>query len=426
MQVDNIEKNKCKLTFEVDADRFAEGLRHSYNKNKGRINIPGFRKGKAPRQIIEMHHGADVFYNDAYDFVLTDAYEAAAEASGLEIVARPEIDVLEASAEKGVVFTAVVYTKPEVGLGTYKGISFEPQNVEVTDEEIDEELNKLQDKGSRVITVTDRPIQKDDIVTIDFTGFIDGEPFEGGRSEDFELTIGTKTFIDTFEDQLIGKNIGDDVQVNVNFPEGYHAAELSGKPAMFDVAIKEIKAKELPTIDDDFAADVSEFETIEELKNSLREKLASGKEAQAKQAKEQTLVDKLIESTQIDLPDVMVEERIDQMMRDLAQDMNQRGINPEDYFRYTGTNPAVLRNNYKIHAEKHVRARLALLEIAKAEGFQASTEEVGDEFAKISEAYRIPKEKLMTIMSDKEKKELSKDIIVRKALDIVVNSAVEA
>ena len=424
MQVDNIEKNKFKITFEVGAEKFAEGLRHSYNKNKSRINIPGFRKGKAPRQVIEMHHGHDVFYGDAFDFVLPQAYDDASAQCGLDIVARPEIDVLEVSPESGVVFTAVVYTKPDVGLTGYKGLSYEAPNTFVSDDEIMGELKKLQDRNSRVITVTDRAVENNDIVTLDFTGYMDGEAFPGGHSTDFDLTIGSKTFIDTFEEQLIGLQVGDEKQVHVNFPEEYHAQELAGRPAVFEVTIKEIKAKELPEIDDDFAADVSEFETIDELKESLRVKLSETKEAEAKRAKEQALVDKLIETTQIDLPQVMIDERVDQMMRDLASDMQARGIDPSDYFRYTGATPEAIRSTYRDPAEKHVRARLALLEVANLENLTATEEEIDAEFDKISEAYRIPKEKLMTVMADKEKKELTKDIAVRKALDLIVDSAV--
>ena len=424
MQVDNIEKNQYKITFEVDAQEFAKGINHSYNKNKGHFNIPGFRKGKAPRQIIEMNHGAEVFFQDAFDFVLPEAYGKAADESGLEIVARPEIDVLEASIDKGVVFVANVYTRPEVGLSSYKGLSYEPVSAFVNDDEINAELEKLQDKNSRIITITDRPIQNDDTVILDFEGFVDGVPFEGGKAEDFELVIGSKMFIDTFEEQLVGLAVGDSKQVNVTFPEEYHAEALKAKPAMFEVTIKEIKSKEMPALDNDFAADVSEFETIEELKDSIRAKLLEAKELQAKNAKEQAVVDQLINAAQIDLPDVMIDERVDQMIRDMANDMQSRGLDMETYFRYTGTNIEALRDNYRNHAEKHVRARLALTEIAKLEGFEASEEEIDAEFDKISAAYNIPKEKLMTIMSDKEKKDIAKDIVVRKALELLVDSAV--
>ena len=424
MQVDNIEKNQYKITFEVDAAEFAKGINHSYNKNKGHFNIPGFRKGKAPRQIIEMNHGAEVFFQDAFDFVLPEAYGKAADESGLEIVARPEIDVLEASTDKGVVFVANVYTRPEVGLSSYKGLSYEPVSAFVNDDEVSAELEKLQDKNSRIITVTDRPIENNDTVILDFEGFVDGVPFEGGKAEDFELVIGSKMFIDTFEEQLVGLAVGDNKQVNVTFPEEYHAEALKAKPAMFEVTIKEIKSKEMPALDNDFAADVSEFETIEELKDSIRAKLLEAKEIQAKNAKEQAVVDQLINAAQIDLPDVMIDERVDQMIRDMANDMQSRGLDMETYFRYTGTNIEALRDNYRTHAEKHVRARLALTEIAKLEGFEASEEEIDAEFDKISAAYNIPKEKLMTIMSDKEKKDIAKDIVVRKALELLVDSAV--
>jgi len=424
MQVDNIENNQFKLTFEVGAERFAEGLNHSYNKNKGHINIPGFRKGKAPRQIIEMHHGADVFYNDAFDFVLPEAYEKAAGESGLEIVARPEIDVLEATKEKGVVFTAIVYTKPDVGLSSYKGLKYKPVTIFIKDEEIDEELKKLQDKNSRIITITDRPVKDGDTVTIDFEGFVDGVPFEGGKASDFELVIGSKMFIDTFEEQLVGTSIDESVQINVNFPEEYHAEALRAKPAMFEVTVKEIKSKEMPELDDNFAADVSEFETIDELRESIHAKLLEASETKAKQMKENSLVDQLIEGAIIDIPSVMIDDRVDQMIRDMANDMQARGIDMESYFRYTGTDIGQLRQNLRVNAEKHVRARLALLEIAALEGFEATEEEVDAEFDKLSAAYNIPKEKLMTVMSDKEKKDLSKDIIVRKALEVLIDSAI--
>ncbi|MCL2617843.1 MAG: trigger factor [Defluviitaleaceae bacterium] len=426
MQVDNIEKNKYKLTFEVSAQRFAEGLKHSYNKNKGRINIPGFRKGKAPRQVIEMNYGKDVFYADAFDFVLPDAYDEAREQSGLEIVASPEIDVLEVEPEKGVVFTAIVYTKPEVGLTGYRGLSFEPSSTVVSDGEVADELKKLQDRNSRVTTVTDRAVQHGDIITLDFTGYMDGEKFPGGQSSDFELEIGSKTFIDTFEEQLVGLQIGDTKQVHVNFPEEYHAQELAGKPAMFDVEIKGIKAKDTPELDDDFAADVSEYDTLDALRDSIRTRLQDVKETQAKRAKEQTLVDKLIDATHIDIPDVMIEERVDQMMRDLATDMRSRGIDIENYMQYTGSTPESVRQTYRLPAEKHIRARLALTEIAGMENLAASDEEISAEFDKMAEAYGIPKEQLMSVMSGKEKAELAKDIVVRKALELVVDSAVQA
>jgi trigger factor len=357
--------------------------------------------------------------------VLPEAYEKAAETSGLEIVAQPEIDVEEATIEGGVVFSAVVFSKPEITLNQYKGVSCDIADTSVSDEEINQELERLQERNSRVLTVTDRPSQHGDIITVDFTGYINNEPFEGGQSSDMDITIGSGRFIDTFEEQLIGYFAGDRLMVRVTFPHDYHSEELRGQPAEFDVAIKDVCVKELPVIDDDFAADISEFETISELKDSLRNKLTEAKTSTAKMKKEQDLVDKLVQATHIDVPEVMIKERVDQMIRDLVGDMNARGISAENYFRYTGTTSATLRNNYHAIAEKHVRARLILLEIAKLENLAASEEEINEEIQKFSEAVKIPVDQLSELMSNKEKKELSKDITVRKALDIVVNLAEE-
>ena len=366
--MEKIEKNKVKLTFSVDAARFEEGMQYSYNKNKSNIAVQGFRKGKAPRKLIEAQYGKAVFYDDAINFVMPEAYETAVKENNLDVVSRPEIDVT-AIDENGVSFTAEVYTKPEVKLGDYKGLKYTKMDEEPTDEEIDAELKKEQEKNARIVTVTDRPVQNGDIATIDFKGFMDGEAFEGGEGKDFDLEIGSHSFIDTFEDQLVGKNVGDDVEVNVTFPENYGQASLAGKPAKFEVEIKDIKVKELPELNDEFVQDTTEFENLNEYKNEIAGKLIVAKKQQAKNKMEEDLVTALVEGCEMDVPQVMIDNDIDMKIEDFSRNIQSQGLSLDVYLQYMGQTVESMREAYRPMSEKQVKARLALEAVANAENF---------------------------------------------------------
>ena len=364
--MEKIEKNKVKLTFSVDAARFEEGMQYSYNKNKSNIAVQGFRKGKAPRKLIEAQYGKAVFYDDAINFVMPEAYETAVKENNLDVVSRPEIDVT-AIDENGVSFTAEVYTKPEVKLGDYKGLKYTKMDEEPTDEEIDAELKKEQEKNARIVTVTDRPVQNGDIATIDFKGFMDGEAFEGGEGKDFDLEIGSHSFIDTFEDQLVGKNVGDDVEVNVTFPENYGQASLAGKPAKFEVEIKDIKVKELPELNDEFVQDTTEFENLNEYKNEIAGKLIVAKKQQAKNKMEEDLVTALVEGCEMDVPQVIIDNDIDMKIEDFSRNIQSQGLSLDVYLQYMGQTVESMREAYRPMSEKQVKARLALEAVANAE-----------------------------------------------------------
>ena len=423
--VEKIEANKVKLTFSVDADRFEEGMKYSYNKNKNKINVQGFRKGKAPRKLIEAQYGKAIFYDDAINFVLPDAYESAVKENGLDVVSKPEIDVT-AIDDNGVTFTAEVYTKPEVKAGTYKGLTFEKPDLEVSDEELELELKKDQEKNARIITVTDRPVQDGDIATIDFKGYIDDVAFEGGEGKDFDLEIGSHTFIDTFEEQLVGKSIGDDVTVNVTFPENYGKTDLAGKPAKFEVEIKEIKYKEYPELNDEFVQDTTEFETLEEYKNDIVGKLLAQKQIAAKNAKQESVLTQLIDNTEMDVPDAMIENDIDIKINEFSRNIQQQGLSLDMYLEYMGQNIQAMRDAYRPMSEKQVKGRLALEAVAKAEGFDATEEEIDAEIKRIAESYGMEYDKLKDVIREEDRKNLIEDIKVQKALDFVTDNAVEA
>lgn len=384
--MEKIEKNKVKLTFSVDAARFEEGMQYSYNKNKGNIAVQGFRKGKAPRKLIEAQYGKAVFYDDAINFVMPEAYETAVKENNLDVVSRPEIDVT-AIDENGVSFTAEVYTKPEVKLGEYKGLKYTKMDEEPTDEEIDAELKKEQEKNARIVTVTDRPVQNGDIATIDFKGFMDGEAFEGGEGKDFDLEIGSHSFIDTFEDQLVGKNVGDDVEVNVTFPENYGQASLAGKPAKFEVEIKDIKVKELPELNDEFVQDTTEFENLNEYKNEIAGKLIVAKKQQAKNKMEEDLVTALVEGCEMDVPQVMIDNDIDMKIEDFSRNIQSQGLSLDVYLQYMGQTVESMREAYRPMSEKQVKARLALEAVANAENFTVEEADLDAEVEKIAKAY---------------------------------------
>ncbi|MDR2903554.1 MAG: trigger factor, partial [Clostridiales bacterium] len=395
--VEIMETNKVKVTFRVSPDVFEKGIQQAYNKSKGKFNLPGFRKGKAPRKFIEINYGKDVFYQEALNIVLPDAYEAAIKENELATVSRPEIDVQELTAEEGAVITAEVYLRPQITATDYKGLSYKPFDTTVTAEEIEAELTAAQEKNARVISADDRAIQNGDTVDIDFEGFIDEEPFEGGKAQGYELVIGSHSFIDTFEDQLIGKKAGDDCEVNVSFPENYGKEELAGKPALFKVSVNEVKYKELPEINDEFAQDVSEFDTLAEYKEDIKAKIEEKKTEQAKSEKENQVIKAMVEKTPFDLPQPMVETQIDSMVKDFANLLRQRGMDIETYAQYTGMTIADLRKSYAENAELQVRARLCLESIAKLENIEATEEDMNAEIDKMAASYRMDRAKLLEI-----------------------------
>jgi trigger factor len=425
MKTENLEINKYKLTFEVDAVKFEEGIQKSYNKNKSKMHIEGFRKGKAPRKVIEVQYGKEVFFDDAINFVLPDAYEIALKESKLDVIARPEIDVEEISIENGIVFTAIVYTKPEVVVEDFKNISYKPLTIEATDEEVNNELNASAEKNSRVITVTDRAIQLGDLTSIDFDGSVDGVQFDGGLGTDFELEIGSKTFIDTFEEQLIGKNIGDDVLVKVTFPQEYHAEDLKGKQAEFKVKIKDVKVKEMPKIDDEFAQDVSEFDTLKDYKNSIIEKIKEAKTKEAEIDKENQVVTGLIERANMELPQVMIENQVSQMIEDFSNKIRQQGMNMDMYLQYMGQTMESMRDVYRDNAETQLKGRLALEAVATQMNFEISQEEVKEEMERMAGQYNMDVSMLESAMREEDKESLKMDLKVKKAVELVISHAKE-
>lgn len=426
LTVENLEKNMAKLTIEVSADQLQDAIKQAYLKQKKNISIPGFRKGKAPQAYLEKMYGADIFYQDAANILIPDAYADEVEASDLEIVSQPEIDVVQLEKGKPFIFTATVALKPEVTLGEYKGVTVDKIEVEVTEEDIEAEIKKDQEQNARTITVEDRPVAMDDQVTIDFDGYVDGEQFEGGYAEDYPLTIGSHSFIDTFEDQLVGKNIGEDVEVQVTFPEEYHEKSLAGKPAMFKVKIKEIKKKEYPELDDEFVQDVSEFKTVDEYKEDVKARLTAKKESEAKSMKEDAVVDKVIENATMDIPEAMIEQQQNQMLQEYAQQLSYQGLSLEQYMQFTGMTPDVMKEQIKPQALKRIQSRLVLEAVVAAEGIQVSDEEFDAEMKKMAEAYQMEEDKLKELMGDREKESITLDIAVQKAVEFIVNEAKEA
>lgn len=424
-KVENLENSMAKITIEVSAEDFEAAMVKSFNKNKNKISIQGFRKGKAPRKMIEKLYGPEVFYEDAANFAIPDAYETAAKECGLDIVSRPDIDVVDIGKDKPFVFTATVAVKPEVELGDYKGIEVEKQEVKVMAADVNAELDRVREQNSRIITVEDRAVKKDDIAVIDFEGFVDGEPFEGGKGTDYSLTIGSHSFIDTFEDQLIGKKVGDKVDVNVTFPEEYHAEELKGKPALFKVEIKEIKMKELPKLDDEFASEVSEFDTLKEYKASVKKTLTERRKAQVKTEKENKVIEKAVENAKVELPAPMVDEQVSQMVNEFASRLQQQGLSIDQYMQMTGMQPQMLMDQMRPEAETRIKTRLVLEAVAKAENVKATAKDIEKEIEKMAEMYNMEVDKLKEMFGDAEKDQLSQDIAVQKAVDLLVKEAVE-
>lgn len=423
LQVEKLEKNMAKLTVEVPAEQFDKAVKAAYDKNKNRFNIPGFRKGKAPQAMIEKMYGAGVFYEDAANDAIDASYPDAMKESGLEIVSRPEIDITQIEKGKDFIYTATVAVKPEVTLGEYKGIEVEKADAAVTDEDVEKELKKVQDQNARLVSVEDRAVEDGDQTVVDFEGFIDGQPFDGGKGTDYPLTIGSHSFIDTFEEQLIGKNIGEECEVNVTFPAEYHAKELANKPAMFKVTVKEIKVKELPELNDEFASEVSEFETLDEYKEDTRKKLAEKKEKAAAAENENHVVEKVVANASMDLPDAMVDNEVMNMLQDTAQRMQSQGISFDQYMKYTGMTVDTLKEQMKPQAVRRIQTRLVLEAVAAAENIQISDERVDEELQKMADAYKMEVEKLKEYMGEFEKEQMKKDLAVQEAVDFLVAEA---
>ncbi len=425
LTVENLEKNMAKLTITVPAADFIEGMKLSYNKKKSKFSVPGFRKGKVPQNYLEKAYGPELFYEDAANTCIDKTYADAMDESGLDIVSRPEIDVTQMEKGKDFIYTALVAVKPEVTLGDYKGVEIDKVDVEVTDEDVEAALLNEQKQNARNIPVEDRPAKMDDEVTIDFEGFVDGKAFEGGKGENYQLKLGSHSFIDTFEDQIVGKNIGDEFDVNVTFPEDYQAEDLAGKPALFKCKLNGIKETQLPELDDDFAADVSEFDTLDEYKNDLKETLKAKKEKEAKNAKESLVVDKIIEGAQMDIPEPMINTQKEQMLNEFAQQLSYQGLSIDQYFQFSGMTKEKFLETAEPEAIRRIKSRLVLEAVAKAENIEVSDDDLNAELEKMAETYQMEPDKLKDMVGDEEKKAIRLDIAVQKAVDLVRDAAVE-
>ncbi|MCI9493247.1 MAG: trigger factor [Lachnospiraceae bacterium] len=425
VQVENLEKNMAKLTVEVPAEELDKAIQAAYMKQKSKISVPGFRKGKVPRAMIEKMYGVEIFYDDAVNDILSKEYPKAAQESGLEIVSRPSIDVVQIEKGKDLIFTAEVAVKPEVTLGDYLGVPVKKADISVTEEEVSAEIEKERESNARMVTVEGRAVEEGDTVVIDYEGFADGVAFEGGKGENHPLVIGSHAFIDTFEEQLIGKNAGDAVTVNVTFPEEYHAPELAGKPAMFQVRINEVKAKELPELDDEFAQDVSEFDTLAEYRESVHKKLIERKENEARRLKENEVIEKIIEGSQMEIPDAMVQTQAETMVDEFSSRIAQQGLSMEQYMQFTGMTQDKLMEQMKPDALKRIQSGLVLEAIAKAENIEVAQEDVDAEITTMAEMYGMEADKLQEIMGDSEKDSIKKDLAIQKAVELIVEKAQE-
>lgn len=424
LQVEKLEKNMAKLTIEASAEELEAAIQKAYLKNKGRITLPGFRKGKASRKMIEKMYGAGVFYEEAANNLIPEAYsKAVEEAKDLEIVSQPSIDVVQIEAGKPFIFTAEVALKPPVTLGEYKGLEVEVPSAQVTDEEIQAELDKEREQNSRVLDVDDRAVEQGDIIKLDFEGSVDGEAFEGGKGEDYELTIGSGSFIPGFEDQLVGAKIGEEKEVNVTFPEEYHAKDLAGKAAVFQCTVKEIKVKELPELDDEFAQEVSEFDTLEEYKEDIKKNLTERKEKEAKAAREAAAVEKAVANAQMEIPDAMVNGQVRQMADDFARRIQSQGLTVEQYFQFTGMDSEKLLAQMRPEALKRIQNSLVLEAIAKAEDIQISDERLEEELVKMAETYKMELDKLKEMLGDYEKENMKKDLAIQEAVKLISEAA---
>lgn len=422
LQVEKLENNMAKLTIEVPAEEFDAAIKTAYNHNKGKFNIPGFRKGKAPQAMIEKMYGAGIFYEEAANAVIDASYPKAAEECENEIVSSPEIDVTQIEKGKAFIYTATVAIKPEVTLGEYKGVEVEKVSAEVADSDVDA-VEAARHKNGRLITVEDRPVADGDNTVIDFKGFIDGKAFDGGEGIDYPLTIGSHSFIDTFEEQLIGKNLGDKCEIEVTFPEEYHAPELAGKPAKFEVTIKEIKMTELPELNDEFASEVSDFETLAEYKDDIRAKLQDKKNREAATENENRVIDKVVENAQMDIPQAMIDTQARGMVEDYARRLQSQGLNINDYMKYTGMTADKLMEQMAPQALKRIKTRLVLEKIVELENIQVTDEAVYQQIGKMATSYQMEAEKLNELLGEKEKEQIKEDLKVQEAVDLLVSEA---
>lgn len=423
LQVEKLEHNMAKLTIEVPAEELEKALETAYQKNKNKISVPGFRKGKVPRNMIEKMYGPAIFYEDAANELIPDAYEKALDECEEEIVSAPKIDVTQIEKGKDFIFTAEVAVKPEVTLGKYKGIKVDEADLAVTEEEINAQIEKERENSARTISVEDRPVKDGDITTLDFEGFVDGVAFEGGKGTDYPLTIGSGSFIPGFEEQLIGAELNKEVEVNVTFPEDYHAKDLAGKPATFKCKIKDIKEKELPELDDEFASEVSTFDTMAEYKEDVKKSLEMKKADAAKIAKEEAVIDAVIEDAKMDIPDAMVETEQRQIIEEFSQRMRMQGLTMEQYMQFTGMTPQALMDQTKPQALKRIQSRLVLEAVAKAEDLKASEEDYAAEIKDMSEKYQMEEDKIKEMLGEKGKKQVEEDLAIRKAVDFLVDNA---
>lgn len=425
LQVEKLEGNMAKLTIEAPAEEFEQAIDKAYQKNKGKLSIPGFRKGKVPRKMIEQMYGKEIFYEEAANTVIPSAYAKAVDECTEEIVSQPTLDIVQAESGKPFIFTAEVALKPEVMLGKYKGIELEKADTTVTDEEIDAAIEKERENNARTISVEDRAVKDGDLTVIDYEGFVDGESFEGGKAENYPLTIGSNTFIPGFEEQLVGAELDKEVEVHVTFPEDYQESTLAGKAAVFKCTVREIKEKELPELDDDFACDVSEFDTLAEYREDVKRTLTEEKEAEAKAEKEEKVIEAIIEEAQMDIPEAMLATQQRSMADDFAQRLQMQGISIDQYFQFTGLTKAALLEQLKPQAEQRIKTRLVLEAVAKAENIEVSEEEYEEEIKKMAEAYQMTEDKVKEMIGKFEQKSIRGDIRVRKALDLAVENVIE-
>ena len=423
--VENLEKNMAKLTIEVPADEFEKALQKAYEKQKGKITLNGFRKGKAPRAMIEKIYGAGIFYEDAANIVIPDAYEKAADECEIDIVSQPEIDVTQVEKGKDFIFTATVAVKPEVTLGKYLGVEVEKTETKVLAADVNAELDRIREQNARIVDVTDRAVKSGDQTVIDFEGFIDGVVFDGGKGENYPLTIGSHSFIDTFEDQIIGANIGDEIEVNVTFPEDYQADNLAGKPAMFKVTVKSIKEKELPAANDDFAKDVSEFDTLAEYKADLKKTLTEKKKDEAAKIKKAKAVEKVVENATMDIPEPMVKSQVQSMVTEMAQRLQMQGLSLEQYMQYMGTEPQQFMMSLRPEALLRIKNSLVLDAVVEAEKITVSDADFEEELNKMASMYSMEVDKIKEMIGEDETEQIKKDIAIQKAADLIASKAVE-
>ena len=425
LQVENLEKNMAKLTIEVPASEFEKALQSAYNKQKKSISVPGFRKGKVPRQMVEKMYGPEIFYEDAANELIPTAYEEELKNCDLEIVSRPTVDIVQIKKGENFIFTAEVAVNPEVTLGEYKGMEVDKTSTRVTQKEVEAKIKEEAEKNARTVTVEGRPVQDGDEVILDFEGFVDGEAFEGGKGENYPLTIGSGSFIPGFEEQLVGAEAEKEVEVKVTFPEEYHAEELKGKDAVFKCTVHEIKVKQIPEIDDEFAAEVSEFDTLDEYKADVKAKIKEQKENEGKQKKEDQAVEKAVANAAMEIPEAMIDEQVRQMVNEFAQNMQYQGISFEQYCQITGMTLEKIQEETRPQAVKRIETRLVLEAIAKAENIEVTEERLDEEIKKMAESYNMEADKLKELMGEEEKKQMMEDIAVQDAVTFLVENAVE-